>query len=204
MDQVEPWAYGDPVRGPLSLDDVEALLFRARTPAERRTAAAQLTAWAEHVHPDDEDDVTPASLLVYAAEMLGRTGDHDAALHLYRRASTAEGVVAPDVRCYLHHGLLEVGDEDGARALADELRRERPADLDVYVFIAEDYELAGDLVQAHRWLTMAVVRMDIDDPDDEAWSDPRTAGLLAARRRVRGALDMPEDDYDMMAVPPIA
>lgn len=118
------------MRGPLTPDDVEELWAAARTPEQHRRAAAQLAAWAEEVHPED-DEVSPASLLVHAGEQLSGIGDHDAALALFRRAVEAEGHVPPDVRCYLHHGLLAVGDVAGARRLADELRRERPADGDV-------------------------------------------------------------------------
>jgi predicted Zn-dependent protease len=186
-----------PVRNPLSQDDLDELYARARTPAERRAAAEQLAAWAEEEHP--ADDVSPASLLVSAGEHLSAAGDHDAALDLFRRAASARGQVAPDVRCYLHHGLMEVGDLDGARRVADELRRERPADADVYLFIGEDYELADHLQEAHRWLTMGVLRSvnRAGDGDEEAAGD--AAGLMAARLRVRRALELPMDEYDELA-----
>ena len=129
------------MRGPLSPDDVEELCARARTPEEHRGAAAQLAAWAQEVHPED-DDVSPASLLANAGEQVSRIGNSDAALEMFRRAVAAEGHVPPDVRCYLHHGLLDVGDVAGARRLADELRRERPADGDVYLF-SSSYSSTG-------------------------------------------------------------
>jgi tetratricopeptide (TPR) repeat protein len=183
-----------PVRQPLTQDDLDELYARARTPAQRRAAAEQLAAWAEEEHP--EDDVSPASLLVSAGEHLSVAGDHDAALDLFRRAASARGHVPPDVRCYLHHGLMEVGDLDGACQVADGLRRERPADGDVYLFIGEDYELAGHLQEAHRWLTMGVLRSvsRVEDGDERAADD--AAGLMAARLRVRRALDLPMDEYD--------
>ena len=78
-----------------------------------------------------------------AGEQLNRIGDHDAALEVFRHAVGAEGHVPPDVRCYLHHELLAVGDVAGARRLADELRPERPADGDVYLFVGERYELVA-------------------------------------------------------------
>jgi predicted Zn-dependent protease len=184
------------VRRPLSLDDVDELCARARTPEEHRRVAAQLAAWAEEVRSGD-DDVSPASLLANAGEQLSRIGDHDAALEMLHRAVGAEGQVPPDVRCYLHHGLLDVGDVAGARRLADELRRERPADSDVYLFIGEDYELSGDLGEAHRWLTMGLLRMLARAGDDEDDLAVRGAAVLVrARYRVRRALDLPVDEYD--------
>ena len=129
------------MRGSLTQDDVDGLCMRARSPEQHRKAAAQLTAWAEDVHPEDE--VSPASLLANAGEQLNSIGDHDAALDVFRRAVGAEGHVPPDARCYLRHELLAVGDVAGARRLADELRRERPADGDVYLFVGERYELVA-------------------------------------------------------------
>jgi predicted Zn-dependent protease len=182
------------VRKPLTQDDLDELYARARTPEQRQAAAEQLAAWAEEEHP--EDDVSPASLLVSAGEHLSEAGDHDAALDLFRRAASAGGHVPPDVRCYIHHALIEVGDLDGARRVADELRRERPADADVYRFIGEDYELADHLQEAHRWLTMGVLRSvnRVGDGDEEAAGE--AAGLMAARLRVRRALELPMDEYD--------
>lgn len=186
------------MRKPLTQDDLDELYAYARTPAERRVAAEQLAAWAEEEHRED-DDVSPASLLVSAGEHLSEAGDHDAAVELFHRAAAAGGHVPPDVRCYLHSGLMKVGDLDGARSLADELRRERPADADVYRFVGEDYELADHLQEAHRWLTMGVLRFAhrVEDGDDEAAGD--AAGLMAARHRVRLALELPMDEYDELA-----
>ena len=185
------------MREPLSSDEVEAVFAAARTPDLRRAAAAQFEAWAQETHPED-DDVSPASLLVSAGEILSRVGDRDAALALFGRAVTAEGSATPDARCYLHQALLDAGDVDGARALADELRRTRPADGDVYVFIGENYELAGDLHEAHRWMTMGLMRMErqIETRGDGAAT---YAGILVqSRYRVRRALELPLDEGDAL------
>ena len=184
------------MRGPLTQDDVDGLCMRARTPEQHRGAAAQLTALAEEVHPEDE--VSPASLLANAGEQLNRIGDHDAALEVFRRAVGAEGHVPPDVRCYLHHELLAVGDVTGARRLADELRRERPADGDVYLFVGESYELAGDLREAHRWMTMGLLRMLGRAEQGEDLAVGGAADLVRTRYRVRRVLDLPMDEYDAM------
>lgn len=188
-------AYRGRVRRPLTPDDIEQLYARARTSEERRAAAHQLATWAEEVHPRDSG-VTPASLLVNAGEQLVEAGDVRDALDFFHRAVDTGQYVRPDVRCYLHSGLLTVGDVDAARELADQLRRERPIDADVYLLIGENYEVDGDLREAHRWFTMGVQRTmnDVRNGDDGAVED--IAGLMAARLRVRHALDLPRDEYD--------
>ena len=185
------------VRGPLTSGEVEELHARARTPKRHRAAAEELAAWAEEVHPDDQG-VSPASLLVSAGEHLTEVGDLEGAVALFRRAVAAGQHVAPDVRCYLHGGLLRMGDAGAARGIAEELRRERPVDGDVYLFLGENHELAGDLREAHRWLTMGARRAvnDVEDGDERAAED--AAGLLMARLRVRHALDLPLDEYDAL------
>jgi Flp pilus assembly protein TadD len=185
------------VRRPLTPDDVEELFTRARTPEQHRAAAERLAAWAEEPHPGDRD-VSPASLLVSAGEHLTEAGDVEAAVAVFRRAVAAGQHVPPDVRCYLHGGLLKLGDVDAARRIAEEMRRERPVDGDVYLFLGENHELAGDLREAHRWLTMGARRAfnEIEDGDDRAAED--AAGLLMARLRVRRALGLPLDEYDAL------
>jgi len=187
------------VRGPLSIDDVDELELDAETPEQRRRAAARLVTWSEEPHPEDDEAVTPAMLLAHAGEQLTTVGDHEAALELYRRAARAEGDVVPDVRCHLHHGLLAVGDVAAARRLAEEVRRSRPRDVDVYALIGEDYEAAGDLVEANRWMNLGLRRLlqDLEEPD-EASPDVVVALILTARRRVRQALGFPPDEFDRM------
>ena len=184
------------MRRPRTSDDLEELYGRVRTPEERRATAQQLAAWAEEPEPRAEE-VNPALLFVSAGEHLTAAGDLPDAVDCFRRAVEAGEYVPPDVRCYLHGGLLRVGDLDAARDLADELRRERPIDGDVYLLIGENYESVGNLRTAHRWLTMGVQRAvnEVEDGDDlDAAED--AAGLIAARLRVRRALDLPLDEYD--------
>lgn len=184
------------VRRPRTADDVEELYARARTPEERRATAERLAAWAEESDPR-AGGVPPALLFVSAGEHLTAAGDLRQAVACFRRAAETGQYIPPDVRCYLHGGLLRVGDLDAARALADELRRERPIDGEVYLLIGENYESVGDLRTAHRWLTMGVQRAvnEIEAGDDlDAAED--AAGLMAARLRVRHALALPLDEYD--------
>jgi hypothetical protein len=108
------------------MDTVVRLCPDAATPEERRQAAQQLIAWSAERHPADAVDVTPAVLLAEAGQILEIAGDHAAALEAYRRAATAEGVVEPDVRCFLHRALVSVGELPAARLLAEEVRGQPP------------------------------------------------------------------------------
>ncbi|TQN42134.1 hypothetical protein FHU33_1528 [Blastococcus colisei] len=159
-----------------------------------------MVAWADEAHPDDETG--PARLLNAAAWHLDQVEEHDAALALYRRAVAARGTVLPDARCY-HAALLRVGLVDEARRLSDEVRRTAPADLDVYVFMSENHELAGDLQQAYRWLNMGVRQLELPDRVDvHPSNDYAELVLLRARRRMRESLGFPPDDVDEL-VPPL-
>jgi tetratricopeptide (TPR) repeat protein len=186
------------VREPVGVDDLDQFEGSAQTPQDHREAAATLVAWAEEPHPDD--DLPPARLLSAAAWHLDTAGDPDRALDLHRRAVEAPGDVVPDARCYLHGALLEAGSVDEARQLADEIRRSAPADTDVYLVMGENYALAGDLTQAHRWLTMGAERLE---RTDRPINGIGVFHLLRARRRVRDSLGLPADDLDAL-VPPIA
>jgi|SRR5690348_22976 len=115
---------------------------------------------------------------------------------MFRRAQTAGGEVPPDVRCYLHHGPVETGDLAGARGLAEEVRRSRPADPGAYVFIAEDYDLAGDLAEANRWMNLGL-RPLIAEAEDGELEGFQALTLLSARRRVRRALGFSPDEFDL-------
>jgi predicted Zn-dependent protease len=193
------------MRRPRTQDDLDAVFVAGQTPERSRAAARQLEAWAaEGTRPGDE--VNAAQLLVLAGEQFARAGDdHEAARVLRRAVATGEPVV-PDVRCYLHHALLAIGEVEAARELADGIRRERPADADVYLFIGEDLEVHGDLRSAHRWLTLGArtALADVDDADtlDAFDAASGAAFLLTARKRVREVLGMPPDDWDEL-VPPL-
>ena len=167
--------------------------------------ARQLEVWAGEPRPAGAE-VNAAELLVSAGEQLVRIGDADDAVRVFRRAVATGEPVAPDVRCYLHNALLKAGDVDAARDVAEQVRRERPADTDVYLLIGEDYELHGDLRAAHRWLTLGArtALADMEDADEaQAYAiASEAAHLLRSRRRVRQLLGMPPDDWDEL-VPPI-
>ena len=180
------------MRDPLSEDDVERLQAFARTPKAHREAAATLARWVEEGQPDD--GVSPADLLSAAGWHLAQAGDTEDSLALYRRAVAAEGTTTPDARCLLHAALLEAGQLDEARQVANDLRRTGPRIVDI-ADMAENFEMHGDLVQAHRWAEMGVSRLELAaDSDEPPVFDVRI--LLGVRRRIRQELGFPPDDWD--------
>lgn len=181
------------MRTATGVDDVERLEASARTPRAHREAAAALRDWAEHPHPDDES--SPAELVTAAAWHLGQAGDTEASLQLYRRAVEAEGTTTPGERCLLHAALTDAGRLDEARQVAEDLRRSGPRLLDC-AGMAETFELAGDLEQAHRWVAMGVSRLELSSEADVDDDDFEVVELLNARRRVRQALGFPPDELD--------
>lgn len=193
------------MRRPRTQDDLDATYAPGQTPEQSRAVARQLEIWAaEGTRPGDEVNAT--ELLVFAGSQLSRVGDAQEALRVLRRAVATGEPVEPDVRCFLHHALLDVGDVDAARELAGRMRREHPSDVDVYLLLGEDYEVHGDLREAHRWLTLGVRRAldDVVDGDDASEDQilAQAAHLLVARRRVRRGLGMPADEWDELASSP--
>ncbi|WP_167761839.1 tetratricopeptide repeat protein [Blastococcus sp. CT_GayMR19] len=146
--------------------------------------------WAQERNP--ADDVTPGDLLSAAGWHLDQAGDTEAALALHRRALDAEGTTTPDARCTLHAALLQAGRPDEARQVADDLRHSRPRLVDIAA-MAENFDLAGDLEQALRWVAMAVNRLELDVEEDD---DSAVIISLNVRRLVRHELGFPPDELD--------
>ena len=182
------------------MDTVGSLGLDAETPDQQRRFAEQLIAWSTEQHPADAADVTPATLLAEAGQIFEILGDHAAALETFRRAATAEGVVEPDVRCFLHRAFMSVGDVPAARLLAEQVRRSGSAEPDAYVMIGETYERAGELREAHHWVNLGLQRLGRRLADDDGTRRGIELLLLAiVRRRIRRALDQPADGIDRLA-----
>jgi len=177
------------MRSGVTFEYLEGLQVASRTPQQHRKAAELLMEWADAPHPDDEE--SPADLLSAAAWHLEQAGDTEAALDLHRRAVAADGATSPDARVLLHAALLAAGRTDEARTVAEEVRRSRPPFADIAA-MAENFEIAGDLLQAQRWVDMGVARWDLDEEAE----DSEVEMLLATRRRVRQALGFPPDELD--------
>jgi predicted Zn-dependent protease len=180
------------VRERVTYVDIERLEASATTAATHREAATRLLGWADERRPDDE--ATRADLVSAAAWHLDQAGDVEAALDLHRRAVTAEGTTLPDARCMLAAALFDAGRPEEAKQVADDLRRSRPRVIDIGS-MAEVFELAGDLAQAHRWTAMGLGRLELVT-DDEELQEYEVETLLATRRRIREALGYPPDEHD--------
>jgi tetratricopeptide (TPR) repeat protein len=179
-------------------DMVEELMY-----ASNRGGTSTHLAAAEALHEWSNLDVTrfgdyvsAASLLVSAGEHFSLGGDNDRAVQQFRLAVEASGDAPPDTRVYLLQGLLDAGLTEEAHEVADTIRRERPVDVDVYVFIAESFELVDDHERAQRWFSMG---LRLADDRDVPLSEFDYELLLMGRRRVRQSAGLPEDVLDTNA-----
>lgn len=178
----------------MTFDDIEGIEL-AGSPKGHRQAAATLVAWAAEPHPDDE--ATPADLLSSAAWHLQQAGDVEQSLALHRSAVEAGETTGPSARVLLHAALVEAGQLDEARRVADEVRRSSPGIADI-AMVAETFEMAGDLREANRWVGIGLNRVDLDTELDAIDDDSDLIILLNVRRRVREQLGFPPDEIDAL------
>jgi hypothetical protein len=181
-------------RRAISQDTFLAVQRRAAATRDHLRAAERYESWAAEVHPDDE--VSWGDLLVGAAEQWKLAGEDEHCLDACRRAVATGDLVEPDTRCYLIGALVACGHRDEADKLAGEIRRERPSDPYVHLFIGEAYEMHGDPQQAITWFTAGMLTA-MRDEDAATW-DALT--LMRSRRRVRHAVGFPPDEYDELAL----
>ena len=184
------------MRGPLTYEDVQEREDAAEGagPDAHRDAAADFLAWAIEPHPDDDPEASRAELMVTAAEHLSLAGDRESALGVLREAVATGEHVTPDVRAYLINGLLECGLGEEADKVAEQLRRERPADVMVHDLVGTAFERVDRLDVALRWFTSGLMRVVRDDGDSFD-----ALVLMTARSRVRHRMGFPPDEYDLMA-----
>ncbi len=180
-------------------DYVDALQFERINPADRevrlRERAARFVAWATDDRYELEEGLTGAYLLTSAAQHLLSLGDLD---EVERLADVIDA--RPDADEFAADVLrmevrLRRGDRDGAIALADEVRRERPADPMIAEQIGELFEEFDELQIAERWFTMGVRMAEASDASDFGYSI-----MLTARYRVRRTAGKPEDGLDVEAM----
>jgi tetratricopeptide (TPR) repeat protein len=98
--------------------------------------------------------------------------------------------------------LFELDRADEAAAQLAALRRERPTSVMPYHIAAELLEDRGDLNEALIWFTMAASRLTEQEMAqvDELGALSYTHNILAGRRCVRRALEMPDDELDALVV----
>lgn len=150
--------------------------------AEHLEKAAIFEEWATDADNYElGDGVTPAHLLVVAAEHLQLAHDMAEAFRLASAASehpSAQRFEAHPTLISLH---LENNELDAAVALADEVRKGGADELGIYEMIAESFEMAGEVTFAERWFAIGLRMLDrvgLESPGDRL-------SLLTGRYRVR-------------------
>lgn len=181
------------MRRPLTVEVLEGKIAHAGATgaAGHRELAAQLQSYADEPHEDDE--LSPANLLVGVGEQLSLAGDQEAALDAYQRAVAAGTPTSPDARAFVVRALLDLGRRAEAEQLSELVRRSRPPTSETYLFMGEAWEVAGELDQANRWLTRGALLAQEQQARSE-W-----VMLVLGRLRVRRALGFPPDDFDEAA-----
>lgn len=158
--------------------------------------ARQLEADLEQ-YPEERGEI-----LLEAAEAWQRAGEYDRATALFGEAISLGGEDGGAARVALADLLFELDRVDEAAAQLAALRRERPASVLPYHMAAELLEYRGDLNEALIWFTMAASRLTEQEiaQVDELGLLSYANNILSGRRRVRRALEMPDDDLDALVV----
>lgn len=154
-----------------------------------------------------EEDLTRypeerGEILIEAAGAWQRAGEYDRAIALLDEAVTLGGEDGGAARVELADLLFELDRDDEAAAQLAALRREHPASVMPYHLAAELLEHRGDLREALIWFTMAASRLTDQElaQVDELGLLSYANNILAGRRRVRRALEMPDDELDRLVV----
>ena len=138
--------------------------------AEHLEKAAIFEQWATDADSYTLDGaLTPAHLLIVAAEHLQMAHDTDEAFRLVEAAMAHSSVKPFEAHPTLISLHLEQEDRVTALALADEVRTTGSDDLGVYQQIAEGFEIAGELALAERWYAIALRALDkvgLESPSD--------------------------------------
>lgn len=169
------------------LDEVED--FHGTAPAERARIFEQRAAALAPGEPGR------AAWLAHAGEAWEMTGLLEPARSCYEQAHDDGGPTSLDPRAMLVGVLLRLGESDHADALVAELRRDLRAGRAgrvVHPLVGEALEEAGRLRDALAWFDAGLThhaRQDPDEPDREC---------LSGHYRVRRALGLPHDRYDVM------
>jgi hypothetical protein len=185
----------------ITLDDVDRARESALT-ADTLAAAERFRLWATDPHAYALGaGVSRAALLADAGEYFGYAGDHDESVRMFRAAIDDGGPVPISPRVMLVRELFQAGRTGDAFALADELRRERPADVTDYILLASGFELVGENTQAQRWYAMGLRAVD---SGTIMASEFDYESLLIGRQRVRSNAGLPEDALDAAAIAVLA
>ena len=146
------------------------------------------------LYPDER-----AQILIEAAEAARRAGDHDRAIALLEQVVAEGGEDAGEACVVLANLLFGLDRDEQARAQLDALRRERPSSPSPYHLAGELLEELGALQESLTWFNMAVSRLteqEMAEQEGEFGFFSYANNVLAGRRRVRQALEMPPDEWD--------
>lgn len=139
-----------------------------------------------------------AELWFAAGEGWQHDGDTERAITCFEEAVADGGPTTVNATAGLIGARLQYGDDEQADLMLTELRRsvrDGTARGIVHEYVADILEAAGRLEDALRWYTAGLTQLDLSEP---AGSDFDVVMLASARHRVRRALELPRDRYDLM------
>jgi tetratricopeptide (TPR) repeat protein len=177
-------------------------------PDERMTAE-ELTKHAEHARQLEEDAARypgdRGEILLEAAQVWNRAGDHRRAMDLLSQVIEAGGEDGAFARVVLAEVLLDVGRTDDAYDQLGALKASRPSSPGPYQLAGELLEERGDARGALDWFNMAVSRLDEQElaalRREFGWAT-YAATVVNGWRRVRETLGLPPDELDRAAPQP--
>ncbi|PRX50192.1 SEC-C motif-containing protein [Prauserella shujinwangii] len=144
-----------------------------------------------------------AQCMLEAAGYWHLAGRDDRAREIFEQYLDTDQAVVPDPRLAYADFLLDVGEEDRARELADEAWRDAALSVADHEFGGEIFEVAlGEPETALHWYNRGVaLAVDPTTPPTaaELARDVALLGLFAGRRRVREQLGHVADDWDALA-----
>lgn len=166
------------------LTDLESTVALEDKPARFEAAAAALAV----------GEYGRASLLVAAGEHWQMRKEYDEARRCFAEALADAGETAADPLANVVSLALDEGDEAAVTLYLGELRDLAQKDglpVTACLHVGESLEGHGRLREAHRWFTMPLTWSEDEDDVDYY--------CLVARLRVREALGLPQDRFDLVA-----
>lgn len=174
--------------------DLAAELGRPQTPDEWRQEARRAEAELD-TYPDERIEI-----LCEAGNAWQHAGDLEDADRCYRLAAECEQEPGfPDPRIYYASFLVEHYDAARGDEMLSEVWASRPTDSNTYHFVAETLEATSEHERALTWVNAGLSRCYpqlLSPTVDDVLNDVDLDMLLAARARIRRALDQPEDKLD--------
>ncbi|WP_436523122.1 SEC-C metal-binding domain-containing protein [Actinoplanes sp. HUAS TT8] len=188
-----------PSETPLTVDDFDAIAYRAAALDDPTPVVAELIAAVER--GPVEDDETAAHAFILAAEITERAGDLPGALGYARRATEVPGEDGL-ARAGYAELLVKSGREKEGRELFDALRPELLQDPHAPAYVGEALDACGLGAVAEEWLSVAartIVEENQFGPEDDS-DDLGVLDLLFAvlteRHRIRESMEFPHDELD--------